>query len=780
MFKLGQFVHDRRWAVIVAWLAAVVALRAAAPPWSSVARDSDLGELPRETTTARGARLSREAFPGDLSNSQIVVVLSRVGEPLTLADRQWGGRLATAIEELPGIPLVGEAWTEQTPVIGDMLRSPGGHASQIVVRLTNDFMAVDNVRLMDQVYALVDDAARRAPPGLEVGVTGSAAIGGDLLAAMRESLRNTEWTTIVAVAAALALIYRSLWLVVVPLGSIAVAVLASIDLLALLAEWSARRGEAWPEFRVYSTTQIFIIVLLFGAGTDFCLFLIARFRELRARGAGQREAIVEAVGRVGGAIAASAGTTIAGLAMMAFSEFGKFTYSGPAIAISLAVALAVCLTLAPAILATRIGGQVLAGADDAENPARPSAARRAWAKLADAILRRPGVVLATSLLAAAPLAWYGLETKTTYDIFSELPRNARSAQGARLLLRNLPPGEIGPLMVLVRLPGEDFTTRPARFKIAELTKLLVELPGVDKVRSLYRPTGEKPGAVSITSTEGIAALAAPGSPQAQDTFVSHGGKFAGEVTRLTVVLADGPFSREAVVTADRIERALDALRAAPDSPWRDAQIELVGVTSGIRDLERVTTADRRRIQLLTTAAVFAVILALLRRPVVCCYLIATVVANYFVTLGVMRLVLEAVRGPEYPGLDWKAPIFLFVILVAVGQDYNIFLVTRVFEEQRRHGKREGLRRGLVQTGGIITSCGVIMAATFGSMIAGSLPEMADMGLALALGILLDTLLVRPVLVPAFLALVDREPSDSLALSGQSPRGGDGSRELPPP
>ena len=755
-YRLGQFVHDRRWAVITAWVVLVVALRLLAPAWSSVARDSDLGELPADTTTYRGTRLNKTAFPDDLTNSQIVLAFSREREPLTLEDRQLARELAKKLEEIPDLPLVGEVWTEWTPVIGDMLRSPGGHAVQVVARLTNDFMAVGNVRLMDEVKRIVDEAKTKAPEGLEIGITGSAAIGGDLLGAIAASLRNTEWTTILAVAIALAVIYRSPWLVVVPLGSIAAAVLASIDLLALLALWSHNRGEVWPEFRVYSTTQIFIIVLMFGAGTDFCLFLIARFRELRAEGINQRDAVIESVGRVGGAIAASAGTTIAGLFMMIFSEFGKFTYSGPAIAISLAVALLVCLTLAPALLSTRIGGHVTGKRQtETEAPAGEvaPAESRFWTWLADAVLARPGTLLTASLLVAAPLAWVGWQSEVTYDIFSELPRDSVSRRGTQLLLRHMPPGEIGPLTVLARLPGEDFLSDEGRLKIAELSKRLFDLEGVDKVRSLYRPTGEKPGAVSLFSRPGLTSIAAAGSPVAEETFVSHAPEIDGEVTRLTVVLAHGPFSDQAVATSGRIERALQQLRADPDSPWKEAQFEMLGVTSGIRDLERVTMVDRRRIQILVTLAVFAVILVLLRRPVICVYLIATVVVNYFVTLGIMQLALGAIHGEEFIGLDWKAPIFLFVILVAVGQDYNIFLVTRVFEEQKRWGWREGLRRGLVQTGGIITSCGVIMAATFGSMIAGSLPEMRQMGAALALGIILDTLLVRTVLAPAFLAMI---------------------------
>ena len=379
---------------------------------------------------------------------------------------------------------------------------------------------------------------------------------------------------------------------------------------------------------------------------------------------------------MGSALVASAFTTIVGLAMMAFAEFGKFAYSGPTIAISLAITLLACLTLVPALLATRLGTFI--------NPETNEDAfwHRVWERIAAAVLRRPAAILAASLLIALPFAWHGWHVPVTYDLLGELPAHRTSRQGTEMLRRYFPAGEIGPLVVLAESDAGNLDSVDGQFKIAELAKPLGDLAGVAQVRSLYQPLGDPPGSVSIFSGGGIMALAARESPVTKAVFVSEAGEYAGKVTRLFLILTDQPFSREAVATLHEVEGTLAKIHADPESPWHEARFALAGPTVGIRDLETVTLADRFRIEVLVVLAVFVVILVLLRSPLVSCYLMVSVVLSYAVTVGVTALVFQMAYGDAFVGLDWKVPLFLFVMLVAVGQDYNIYLVTRVNEEQR--------------------------------------------------------------------------------------------------
>ena len=167
---------------------------------------------------------------------------------------------------------------------------------------------------------------------------------------------------------------------------------------------------------------------------------------------------------------------------------------------------------------------------------------------------------------------------------------------------------------------------------------------------------------------------------------------------------------------------------------------------------------------LVTLGVYVILVVLLRRPGICLYLILTVVLGYLASLGITELVFRSLhRGTEpWGGLDWTVGFFLFVILVAVGEDYNILLMARVIEEEDKHGITEGTRRAVAHTGGIISSCGLIMAGTFGSMLTGTLTSLRELGFALGLGILLDTFLVRPILVPAFVVVMDRLRADQRA------------------
>src|SRR5262249_39993827 len=275
--------------------------------------------------------------------------------------------------------------------------------------------------------------------------------------------------------------------------------------------------------------------------------------------------------------------------------------------------------------------------------------------------------------------------------------------------------------------------------------------GVADVRSLTRPLGGADPRPTMGDLHIDPAAEREATERAaRERYLADLGGRAEVATRLDVVLAASPFSHEAIEALGRVERAVrDAL---PDDLRRDTQVYTVGTTASVRDLAAVMSEDRSRVACLVLVSVFVVLVLLLRRLAVPAYLLLSVLFSYYVTLGVTSLLFRALSPHGFTGLDWKVPIFLFTILIAVGEDYNIFLMARVREEEEQFGTPRGIAEALTRTGPIISSCGVIMAGTFASLLAGSLVEMKQLGFALAFGVLLDTFVVRPVLVPAFLVL----------------------------
>lgn len=782
--RLGTIVARRWTLVLLGWVALVIAVRLAAPRWDDVTRDGDFAYLPERMESVQGQRLLEAAFPDLLTKSQAIFVVARNDGPLEAADYAIADRLVEkfAPQADANGPILG-VLSHQSEVIGKKLISrpgPEGQAVLIVLQLRHEFMAVANMKLLAGLQQTLDSLRQEQgfPLGLELGLTGSAAIGSDMLFSGQESIRNTDRTTILLVILILLLVYRAPGLVVVPLVTIFVSLAVAMGAVAAVAQLSAATG--WFDFMIFKTTRIFVVVILFGAGTDFCLFLIARYKEELERGLEPAAAIARALGHVGGAIAASAMTTVLGLGAMAFADFGKFRNSGPAIALCLVVALVASLTLAPVLL--RATGRLVfwpfglpqprtpagkeadgvAGTGDSEPGV--SAFHGFWHGLSRAIIAHPGLILVGSVLLLAPLVYQGLGVEVTYDLLSELQPDRPSVQGTRLLRRHFPAGETGPVTVLAyQEQGGLDDSDAARQKVRGLSQALARFEfeesngkavrPITSVRSLVEPLGEAPAKFGLMG--GLRKGILRGHTRTKSTYLAQSPEYAGKLTRLDLVTCYDPFSSNSIRLLDRMDDALWGLADDPNSEWHGAQFYFTGTTAGIRDLKRVTASDLVRIQQLVPIAVLAVLVVILRRPLVSLYLVLSVLFGYFVSIGATNLFFQWLYGDTFFGLDWKVPVFLFVILIAVGEDYNIYLATRVYEEQRRRGRVEGLRVALIRTGGIITSCGVIMAGTFASMMAGTLRAVQELGVALSFGVLLDTFIIRTILVPAFLVLWDR-------------------------
>jgi RND superfamily putative drug exporter len=888
--------------VLLTWMLCTIAIRIASPGWDQVAYDGDFEYLPAEMSSVAGGRLLDEAFPGERSRSQIVLVLARedgkfskrdsiVGLDLLrrlyhrLAEVSWQRALEYGYEGGPpvdGTPwarwiqlardaldqsiaadevfydLLGdqvpddapnlfeprvaiaywdrgklrEAWGEPEEAVGedfeaalifmpdlptmavpiadrplkpwqsllDVLswedkligaKMQTDRARLAILQLSSELAATGNIQTVEAVHQLIDEvlsySSRFTDPGLELLSTGSAAVGGETLMAARDAIRYTEWITVAMILLILAAVYRAPLLVLIPMISIGVAVVVSTSLVALLANWSMDGSLPWLDIRVFTTSRIFIVVILFGAGTDYCLFLISRLRE-EATKAPWPVACERALSNVMGALLGSALTTVVGLAMLWIADFGKFHYTGPIVAICLLVGLFVCTSLTPVLLRlvgprvfwpTKIhcvGNQppslLLSDRNDGG-----SLGGGAWNWIALMLTRRPVSTLGIGFLLLLIPAVVGLrhEDAVTYDLSSELSHSASSRRGLRLLQKHFDIGQINPVTVLL-LQQDETPRKEFEKQIHSLAEKIYTVPGVATVRTADDPLGDFPPDrdMSLLSSDAWKRRALRNHRVAQQYFFSSRPEYQNRLARLDVTIDGDPFSIETAAVVSNVAHFLHGHTDGEESQWKNASVLLTGTTPSIIDLRSVTLRDNRRIKIAVVVAVLAVLIVVIRRFWLSVYLIVTVLISYYATLGLTLLFFERAYGDDFVGLDWKLPLFLFVILVAVGQDYNVYLVTRIIEEQRKLGWLIAIRRAVARTGGIITACGLVMAATFFSMtssawfppiaVALGLSQTADgpalrgiieLGFALGLGVLIDTFYVRTILVPSAVTIFGR-------------------------
>jgi RND superfamily putative drug exporter len=757
--KLGQLNARFPIVILLAWALFAGALAWVAPAWEDRCQDDDLRFLPSRCLSVQGHQLFKEAFPKELYGSKVIYAFERRHGTLTQADLALVDRLAAeaqATRDTHPELLLGQITSPRDPLIGSRYLSDDRHCALLSISIESPFLAfrtAEALKHLDAQFTPLIEAHRQEQGDDEVAfhvaATGPAAIGHDLNAAAYSSLDGTTCATFLLVVIILLLIYRAPLLVVVPLITIGGSVWMALRMLALFT--------LLTEIQLVNITRVFVVVVLFGAGTDYCLFLISRYREELLNGQTPGDAIRQSLRRVGGALTASAATVVCGLGMMACAEFSKLRYSGPAIAISLLVALAASLTLAPAMLrllgAWAFWPQRLKRAPGLF-PIRPPVQEGDagfWHWVSGKVAAYPGCVLAGSMVLILPLAWLGWKTESVFDITAELPRAAESRAGMDIIRRHFTPGELGPLTVLIQT-RQDWNSAEGRKLIADLTEGLSKVPNVAEVRSLTRPLGkDTPGNGLLAAVPQLADLLI--GPKARKHYLAA--LPSGNVARFDVVMDTEPFAPQSVTSLRVVQYYLKA--QLKEKSLEEARCAYYGITPLTHDIADVHQSDRLLVNGLTLAGILVILLFIVRKPLLAIYLLATVLVSYYATIGAAELLTWGWLDSEVGKIDWKVPFFLFTILVAIGEDYNIFLMARVLEEARKHGMWAGTQRALARTGGTITSCGLIMAGTFATMLLCSLATLAQMGLALAFGVLLDTFVVRPILVPAMLLLIHRQP-----------------------
>jgi putative drug exporter of the RND superfamily len=835
------FVGRHPGVVVAFWLLLAAVVGFGAPNLTPLAAEGQAHLLTDDVDSRRAAELIARAWPDQAYDSLAVAALFRP-DGLTDADRHYARRLAAAFDGV-GKPknLLRVLGPNAEPEVASRLVSRDKTLEMIVLPISKPFVSPATQEAVRELQSFSKRPGLEPPEGLEIFWTGDAVIGRDYMAGVQTSLDRAALATVVLLLGVLLVVYRSIWLALVPLVTIGISLVIARGVLA----WMNLAG-----WEISSLVELFLIGVLFGSGTDFCLFLSWRFGEAwdPADPIGAMEVTLK---RSALALLTSAGTVIVGLSLMGTNRFRLFSSTGPSVAVGLVWSLAATLTLTPAllILLARYRPRSFHGLTG------PSSGF--WEGVGRAAMAKPLLSWLGALIVMAPLVAIGARSSIVQDLLTELPNSTPSASAYRLVASKFDPGSLGPLTVV--LDSEtDLRSSEGLALIDDLSRYLSRQKHVVEVRSATQPLGStgpldrariasrltairegfgqlaegaddletrlSEGAVKlraalwlenktglsvfgspstaaphpkpestrgkqvdelIQAAEGAGKIAAgaklarrelgtilhdPVGKQALDVLLLDHGTIAdhpeiqrsfhryltpdGRQARIDVEQDDRVFSLAAMDNVVNLRRKVQEFLDGNDGPRVTSLIG--GSDSESADVRALTRADLIRCWFVIPTGVFIVLIIALRDPLACVNLVATMLLTYAFALGATDLLFVSYLGAE--GLDWKVPYFLFVLLVAVGVDYNVFLMTRLHEESSDLGLRPGIVRAVGQTGGLITSAAAITACSFASFLTSPLASLRQLGFALVVGITVDALLVRPVLVPCghwLLRRVDR-------------------------
>ncbi|GAA3944883.1 MMPL family transporter [Actinomadura viridis] len=683
--RLARIVVRHPWWTIVAWLAAAILIIAFSPKLTT---ESDQGDfLPSSYESVQAMEIAKEAFPQQEDTSSLIVVKRSDGAPLTAADTAKVGQAAQALNAK-------KPPTVQSFLAGPQTVSPNKAVQVVMVPMKGQSME-DSEKQGEAVKEI-----RKQLPGLLAGSGLEAKVGGDVAGfvdneeSFTQSFEIVGIATFVLIIGLILLIFRAPIAALLPIIVIMVTMQVAMGLIGVASKVFGFSGD--------DSLATIILIVLFGIGADYYLFLMFRFRERLRAGDDKKTAMIAAVERVGEVIASAAAAIAVTFLVLLLASFGVFSAWGPSLAIAVVVMGITSLTLFPALvslLGTAVFWPSKAWKKQPKNSVSSALGRMVGKRPALAALVSGGVLV---VLAAGVFGF-----KADYDFAAGFPQDTESAQATKDMQKGFPPGLTTPVQVFVkRTDGQPLTPQ----QLTEFSAAAKTAPGVGQVQ---QPV--------------------PGSDKS--------------VARVDLLLKENPMSNEAIsLVKDDLAPAVH--KAAPDG----TRAYVGGQTAIFADINAINNRDLSVI-LPVAAVLIALILALLLRSVVApLYLVVAVLLGFAATLGSAVYVFQGAMGE--PGVTFQLPIILYLFVLAIGTDYNILITARLREEAKEGNEPRRAAALAVEHGGpTVAAAGLILAGTFSVMMLAPVSMLQQMGFSVAIGIALSAFVMSMFLVPGLTALL---------------------------